>query len=332
LIFIYDHTDYVAFLQDLADRFSGTFDGETMHFPSNIAEGYLRIVSLPDGLQALLSDYTLHVDFTFFRIPRAPELFYFRADYFEASDGININMGEDKFTVSADIYTNIMIFSSKYNAKVSFQKGVKIKSISIILQQEWLDKYFPKKLLSFWLNHTHILRSNNVTNIPLDLSAREMLFSLLDLPKEQATYLFYVQTRILELIDYYFKQAAYLKNTLINSDALLEDIGRLTEMEVLSVESMVKTGIIPSIDVMAKQAGMSASKLKILFKKIYNQSIGDYFITCRLNIASNMLLKEKMNVKQVSTSLGYKSVQHFTTAFKKQFGKPPAALFKNKIP
>jgi AraC-like DNA-binding protein len=73
---------------------------------------------------------------------------------------------------------------------------------------------------------------------------------------------------------------------------------------------------------------MSPTKLKSLFKKMYNQTISDYFSSCRLSAARDTLLNSNISIKEVSYKFGYKSVQHFTTAFKNQFGESPAALQK----
>ncbi len=329
MIFIHDHTDFKLFLQDLADMFLGSFDGETMLFAKDVADGYIKLVELPDGLQVIISDYVLNSNFTYFRKASLPEYFNFRVDYIEQSDGLEIKMGEDEFTVNSKVYTNVQMFSSRYNAKAALQKGAKLKGVAIILKPEWLDKYFPEKVLSFWLDHTHVLRSNNVHITPLDFEARETLLNLILLDQSHPAFLFFIQTRIYELLDYYFEQISNKRKLFLNSDAFLEDVGRINELDVFFTKKILTKGEIPSIDEMAKHAGMSASKLKTFFKKVYNQSIGDYFNACRLNIASSMLLKEKLDVKEVSATLGFNSVQHFTTAFKNHFGTTPAALFKN---
>jgi AraC-like DNA-binding protein len=331
MIFVYDHSDHKDFLQDLADRFSGTFDGVTMRFPPNIADGYMRLIEMPDGLKVILSNYTMNNDFSFFRMASLPEIFHFRIDYIDNSDGLRIKMGDDDFTVSSQIYTNVAMYSTRYNANAIMNKGAKVYGIAMMLKKEWLDKYFSPKLLRFWLNHTYILRSNNVNIIPLDFEARESLFSLLHLDIKKSSFLFYAQIRILELLDYYFEQVSSKFRNWKNSDALLEDIGRLTDLDIFFTKNILEKGEMASIEVMAKHAGMSTTKLKTLFKKVYNQSVGDYFSSCRLNMASKMLLKDKLDIKEVSGKLGFNTVQHFTTAFKNYFGRPPASLFKNKM-
>ncbi len=331
MIFIYDHKDYKKFLQDFADRFSGEFDGSTLKFAKEIADGYIKIIDLPGGLQVVLSDYTLKTDFTFFRKSTLPEFFIFRIDYVDQSEGLQLNMDEDEFKVSSDVYSNIHLISSRYNAKATMQEGARFRGVGIVLELAWLEKYFPEKILSFWLTDTHLLQSNNVNILPLDFSSRQSFFDLLALEEKHPAYLFFVQARIYELLDYYFTQVGSKRKLYKNTDGFLEDIGKLTELDIYFTKKILSIGELPSIDEMAKHAGMSTTKLKTLFKKVYNQSIGEYFSSCRLNMASTMLLKDKLSIKEVSAKLGFNSVQHFTTAFKLQFGHTPASLFKKKI-
>jgi AraC-like DNA-binding protein len=331
MIFVYNEIDYKKLLQNLSDRFGGNFDGITMHFSPEIADGYIRVIELPNGLQLLHSDYIVKEELMFFRMNSSPEVFTFRVDYIDNSDGMQLNMGEDEFTVSSSVYTNVMLFSSKYNLKVVLQKGTRVVGIGMNLKREWLENYFPKKLLSFWLNHTHILRSNNVNIIPLDFEARKSFFDLLNLDCESPAFLFFAQARLLELFDYYFEQAASKVRGWKNSDAMLYDVGKINELDIFFTQKILEQGKMPSIEKMALKANMSDSKLKLIFKKIYNQSIGDYFNSCRLNMASNLLLNEKMSIKEITVKLGFNSVQHFTTAFKKEYGHSPASLFKKEM-
>ena len=114
-------------------------------------------------------------------------------------------------------------------------------------------------------------------------------------------------------------------------DVLLVDVAKIIELDVLLNKSIEQQANLPGIDEMAAFSNMSSSKLKSLFKKVYNQSISEYFNACRLNNARKILLLKEENIKEVSAKFGYNTVQHFTVAFKKQFGNTPAAILKNAV-
>lgn len=63
-------------------------------------------------------------------------------------------------------------------------------------------------------------------------------------------------------------------------------------------------------------------KLKQGFKQRYNTSIYTYVIKLKMEKAETMLA-ENHTVKEMAEILGYKSVSHFISTFKKTFGYTP---------
>ncbi len=79
-----------------------------------------------------------------------------------------------------------------------------------------------------------------------------------------------------------------------------------------------------NIDTLIREVGISRAQL---FRKIKsltnNQSVSDFIITYRLQRAAQLFSKGHQNVSEVAYNVGFKNTSHFTTRFKKQFGKAP---------
>ncbi len=328
MTFIYDHNDYRKFLQDLALKTLGKFDGTTFTFAPNMSEGTMRLVEIPGGLQALISEYTVINDFSYKRIASLPEVFTLRVDYAELTGHTHVLLDDKAFFPHTSIYANMLMTSSRFNYGIVLNKGTKIRSVNILFKQDWMKKYFPSEEVDYWLKYLHALRLNGINRVPLDYEARKSLFDLLDFPLNNPGYLIYAQARIFELMDDYANQILRLKNNIQNLDIMFIDVAKIIELDVLINKNIDEQKPLPSIDEIAALGNMSATKLKSLFKKMYNQSVSDYFNTCRLSTAKKILLEDKTSIKVLSVQFGYKSVQHFTTAFKKQFGETPATLLK----
>jgi AraC-like DNA-binding protein len=331
LTFIYDHTDYKLFLQELAIHFGGDFDGHTFIFPTHIGEGYLRLVNMPGGLQAIISNYVANADISFLRVASLPEVFTLRVDYVDNIEGSHFEIDDIDFIPTASIYAAMIMTSSRFNFKIVVNKGTRIRSVNIFVQQDWIEKYFPSQKKFDWINYTHALRINGINRVPVDFKARESLFSLINIDIKDPRYLFLAQARMFELADYYYKQIIRQQNMLAKRDVLVNDVGKIIELDIFFTREIERGGNVPSIDEMALAANMSPTKLKTLFKQIYSQTINDYFNACRLNACRKLLLDVVVNIKEVSAQFGFKSVQHFTTAFKKQFGISPAFFVKKEI-
>lgn len=86
-----------------------------------------------------------------------------------------------------------------------------------------------------------------------------------------------------------------------------------------------------TIEELTQVTGMNRTKLCFGFKHLYGCSIHQYTIQLRITSAKKFLLDEELQVKVVAQVCGYKTLQHFVTAFKKNTGVTPGEFQKNII-
>ncbi|HYG50312.1 MAG TPA: AraC family transcriptional regulator [Flavobacteriales bacterium] len=79
----------------------------------------------------------------------------------------------------------------------------------------------------------------------------------------------------------------------------------------------------PTLTQLAVIAGINEFKLKRGFKEMFNQTVFAYLADVRLEMASRALLEKQKSITRIAFELGYASLQHFSTAFKKKFGVAP---------
>ncbi|WP_286753566.1 MULTISPECIES: helix-turn-helix domain-containing protein [Sphingobacterium] len=82
----------------------------------------------------------------------------------------------------------------------------------------------------------------------------------------------------------------------------------------------------PSLIELAKIAGINEYKLKRGFKELFHQTAFSYLSDLRLELAKNQLLEGKKPVTEIAFEMGYCSLQHFSTAFKKKFAVSPSQV------
>jgi AraC-like DNA-binding protein len=102
------------------------------------------------------------------------------------------------------------------------------------------------------------------------------------------------------------------------------DMGKLMEIESLLVRDFGQPP--PTIALLAEKSGMSVSKLKSAFKRVYGTGIYEYYQKNRMQKAKSMLLTGQYNVKEVGTQLGYSNLSNFSLAFKKEFKMLPSQV------
>jgi AraC family transcriptional regulator, transcriptional activator of the genes for pyochelin and ferripyochelin receptors len=81
-----------------------------------------------------------------------------------------------------------------------------------------------------------------------------------------------------------------------------------------------------SLKGLSRMFGVNEFKLKKGFKELFHTTIFDYIHDLKMVHARELLLDHKLYVNQVSSRVGYKNPNHFSTAFKRKFGVSPTSL------
>ena len=82
----------------------------------------------------------------------------------------------------------------------------------------------------------------------------------------------------------------------------------------------------PTIVELAKLVGINEYKLKKGFKELFGTTIFGYIHQSRMSLAKKLLLGTDKSAKEIAYETGYSSPQHFSTAFKKEFGFSPKSV------
>jgi AraC-like DNA-binding protein len=81
-----------------------------------------------------------------------------------------------------------------------------------------------------------------------------------------------------------------------------------------------------TIKELSRKAAINECYLKKGFKVLFGTTIFDFYQDQRMEHAKYLLFEKGRTVSEVSVSLGYSSISHFSTAFKKHTGLKPCEL------
>ncbi|MEO0583289.1 MAG: AraC family transcriptional regulator [Bacteroidota bacterium] len=82
----------------------------------------------------------------------------------------------------------------------------------------------------------------------------------------------------------------------------------------------------PTLHELSKLVALNEYKLKRGFKELFGMTVFGYIHQCRMDLAKRLLLGTSKTAKEIAYETGYSSPQHFSKAFKKQFGIPPNSI------
>lgn len=84
----------------------------------------------------------------------------------------------------------------------------------------------------------------------------------------------------------------------------------------------------PTIPVLAREVGLNEYKLKRGFRELFGTTIFGFVHKKRMDLARKLLLDTDLSAKEIAYEAGYSSPQHFSRAFKAEFGLSPDRMRK----
>ncbi len=82
----------------------------------------------------------------------------------------------------------------------------------------------------------------------------------------------------------------------------------------------------PTLSELSKLVALNEYKLKKGFKELFGTTVFGYIHKVRMDLAKRLLLGTSKTAKEIAYETGYGSPQHFSKAFKEQFGIPPNSI------
>lgn len=166
------------------------------------------------------------------------------------------------------------------------------------------SKTFPicnrtRMVLDALLNHNY---SGNLANIFVNAQTQMLLLYSLDSLEEKEQ-----ETSSVKFLSNEADREKLLKAR----EILLQNIGEPITIKALS-----------------RKVAMNECYLKKGFKEMFGSTIFDFYQSQRMEHAKYLLYEKGLTVTEVSILLGYSSISHFSTAFKKHTGLKPCELLR----
>ncbi len=217
---------------------------------------------------------------------------------------------------------NTLRYHSAWSAKIFGQGGVTSEMFSILIYDSALNRLIGADSAARLLNDLGLSAEvlTVVHDMPAHVSAplREGLGG----PFTGSVRKLYAQARML---DYLAGLLLYLEN----SRALPKERRHRARIRDVHAHLLQLEGTVPTLSDLAQEFGLSAQQINKEFTAEYGQSVFAFITAHRLEQAQQALKQSAVPMKVLATRLGYSHVNHFITAFKRQFGYTPGSVRHN---
>lgn len=314
----YNHTNYDELLKFYSKSLKSKLKDNVLTIDPSIGSGYMKLISLSNGLQCLISDYSFKQDLLFQRRKSEEDFYTLRFD-----EVINTE------SPTASSKSAVFLASTRFDWLFLYTKGTNVKNVNIHFSKEWLENFLGVEEVGEVIRKYLSLKMSAFNYEPMDAEYKRILNELMAAQESKSFENLIVQNRTMLLMERFFTRI-YKKMNDQHFDMKVsnDDIARLQKVEQELLKDFSAPP--PGITKLAKMAAMSPSKLKNTFKEIYGMPIYQYFQKHRMNKAKAMLLSNKYNVKEVGMEVGYSNLSNFAKAFKKSFDQLPSDIISGR--
>jgi AraC-like DNA-binding protein len=213
----------------------------------------------------------------------------------------------------------------------SHYKGQMSSYLAIYFTKEWLEKQFIEHEEILIFCNQFIYKDSDSIHLEGSFHSGDVLFtnlmenlvihdSFLEIETERLT------AMIRDVIASFFHKSKEIEDLKVQNNFNERSLRKMYKISYL-LKLALFDGF-PGIQELAKKVGISETKLKTDFKKVYGESIYQYFRTQQMICAKEIILTQSITLKELAYSLSYTNVGKFSTAFKITHGVLPSGLKK----
>ena len=292
--------------------------GKQISVPHDITQSCSYFMEVMPGLIALVVDFSSQRSVELNKVVNADD---FYIAYYDLSDEIDIQKIND---TKVGYHSKLGMVVVDATLKSSYIPSLKMYSFWLLIAKPLLQKYLLSPTDNPKMGHNNTI----VFSSHMDSRTRLCILKLRTRNYNDPSFELSLRGTSLQVF-------AYLVERINESGPVLGKLSELDTAQIISTQAYLMEqllGAFPGIDFLAAKAGMSISKYKKLFKRIFKESPNSFFIREKLNLAQELLKSGNFNaINEVGNELGYVKPGYFAAIYKNQFGQLPGEVFvKNR--
>jgi AraC-like DNA-binding protein len=296
------------------------FDEKISTFPDTVGNGISYYIPIIDGISVVLFDAVFTHDVVFKRPKSDDDLYILHYDLSEKTNSIEV-INPKRSQKATKLESGFTVFHSRIGSTFKPLKNQRTFALSLLIEKEKLLYYLGDEEDNSLKNtEKKILLFNDLNN-----SSKSLINSLKDKSVGDIDYPLYIKGISLKLLGNFIDTFENSCNSIVadtESTAIKNTINYLSDHLYENF---------PGIPFLSNLAKMSATKYKVFFKQIYDDS-PNHFFTKQKMILANQLLKSGTfsSVNEISKVLNYSKLHSLSNHYFKCLGRKPSNDFKPK--
>lgn len=302
--------------------------GETfLMMPARFGEGYLRGISLREGLELFIYEYNLSCDLILDFQKLALNNSFVNLTFCLSGRCSGLMPGiNHKLDINGQ---QTSLSTVPYAAgTVELFGGQKISGVELVMSPKFAMGLLADRLSAMPFTWQQALKASalepsyHLTQLSPEIS--RILQHMFNCPYQGTLRQLYLEGKSLELIALYF---SVITGAVTDSLGELkrDELDRLHQAKQILSQQMLAP---PSPAAIARQVGLSERKLQKGFQQLFGTTVFGVLHDYRMEEARQLLERGQMSVGAIALAVGISHRGYFASAFKKKYGSTPREYLK----
>lgn len=308
------------FITDFSKKYNLPLKDNYISIPSSMGQGYVRKIEFETDFRLLIHKYKLKEDFIIKRNPATASNDLLSIFFYSNEQPIDLVYNrEQPVKFSQKNESAIQITTNDLKSVIRFPANTETQYVVVGITPSKLTSLLSVEKTTGALQAITAGAASFMYFESMNAETQQILRNISAINMNDDLSHFLVQIKVQELLYHLLYKLSKRENTsqkaVNNSDV----------EKLMNVRNIILANIsnLPLIQTLATTVGMSETKLKLLFKQTFGDTIYNYYQKVRMEEAAFLLNQAGFSVSEVGYQLGFSNLSHFSRLFKRYYGVTP---------
>lgn len=320
MIFEFTASLHFNFITGFSKKYHIPFRDNYLSIPDSMGEGYIRRVVFGNDFRLLIHRYKLKEDLIIKRNPAVEPNDLLSIFFYNNEQPIDLIYNkEQRIKFSQRNESAIQITTNDLSSVIRFPANTETQYVVVGITSSKLRALLGVEKLNQVLQTITTGTASFLYFESMKTETQQLLKNIAAINMRDDLSNFLVQIKVQELLYHLFHRLSKRENT------SQKTVNNADAEKLLDVRNIILADIAvrPLIPDLATKVGMSETKLKLLFKQTFGDTIYNYYQKVRMEEAAFLLKQAGYSVSEVGYQLGFSNLSHFSRLFQRHYGITP---------
>lgn len=238
--------------------------------------------------------------------------------HFSLAENNQLVFNNGRYIMEVAVSSAVFLYNPNEDLPINLDLTPQAKYIILLVSIDRFHQFFSKEAGLIQFLEGENANKKYYTNKELSPREHVVLTEIFNFNLSPSLESLYTKGKVYELLSIFFSKKEGDDNCPFLKDEA--NVKKIIMAKKIIIEHVAKP---PSLQELAQMIELPLKKLKDGFKQIYGNTVFNFLLNYKMELAREMIESKKYNVSEISDLIGYSTPSHFITAFRKKFGTTP---------